>query len=444
MSKYDLTSSKMPEMPCVKGYLNHLISNVPSHMRAAAALQSFSPAYQHLSRNVTFRYIDNTEKRGCDFNGMGITVSPSGNGKGYLEAVFKAVSQHWRRMSEENLNKLMEWARTCKSKGQTKDRPQRPRGVDAVIYTPVADQTPAAFIQNLVDAEEAGECSLYTSMPELDMITACAGGKAKVTKIIRLNHDAERDGTLRVTEQGVIGNPTLRWKWNASCVAEKARRFFCGDTLIDGTLGRITFAYVPKNSCRKMPRQGNYDETYQEKLEEYLLRLRNACGCITIHRLNKLILRLKDELDEISDLSDDEVFEGFAHRSLQTAWMRGCVLYIVDGCRWTKEAAEWVEWSLYYDLASKINVFAPQMRKAQGTGTVDVRKFGPTNMLDLLPTPSFSQAQLEKLRLDKEMPANCSLQLNAWKNRGYITYSPQTGLYTKTEEYLRKHPQTAN
>ena len=28
-------------------------------------------------------------------------------------------------------------------------------------------------------------------------------------------------------------------------------------------------------------------------------------------------------------------------------------------------------------------------------------------------------------------------QLNVWKNRGFITYCPQTGLYSKTQEYLK-------
>lgn len=446
MSKYSLTTHQMPRVPRLKGYLKHVISPVPKHMHPAAAQQVLIPTQQHLSPNTSFTYIDGTEKRGCDLIHMAITVAPSASGKGYLEPMYKAVSRYWMQKSEENLRKLIEWSKTCKSKGQSKDRPRRPSGKDAVIYTPVADQTNAAFIQNLCDAEEAGDNCVYTRMPELDMIIGCCGGKSKVTKVIRLNYDASKGvGTLRATEAGVSGDPAARWLWNASCVMEKARNFFRGEYLTDGTLGRIGFAYMPKPESHEMPQQGKYDEKYHEKLEEYLLRLRNATGHFIIKPLNSLINRLKGELDEICDLTDDtdSIFLSYCHRSLETAWRKGCLLYILEGCRWTKETADYIEWSLYYDLWSKVQIFSPQMRKAQGAGIVDVQKFGPTNMLAELPN-DFSQAQLEQLRASKDMPIYCATQLRNWVNRGYITRSAQTGLYSKTEEYLLKHPQPQN
>ena len=51
---------------------------------------------------------------------------------------------------------------------------------------------------------------------------------------------------------------------------------------------------------------------------------------------------------------------------------------------------------------------------------------------------TFNEAELEALRtsLGKSKEGTKG-QLNVWKNRGLITFNSQTGLYTKTEEYLR-------
>lgn len=61
-------------------------------------------------------------------------------------------------------------------------------------------------------------------------------------------------------------------------------------------------------------------------------------------------------------------------------------------------------------------------------------------MLENLPE-TFSEQQLEALRLsvgkDKDGTKH---QLRVWKNRRFVTYSAQTGLYTKTQEYLTGMP----
>ena len=67
----------------------------------------------------------------------------------------------------------------------------------------------------------------------------------------------------------------------------------------------------------------------------------------------------------------------------------------------------------------------------------EAQRRGPKNLLDDLPT-SFNESQLEALRISlgktKEGTKN---QLYKWVHRKFITYSPQTGLYTKTQEYLK-------
>ena len=58
-------------------------------------------------------------------------------------------------------------------------------------------------------------------------------------------------------------------------------------------------------------------------------------------------------------------------------------------------------------------------------------------MLDDLPN-TFNEAQLEALRQSLgKSKAGTKHQLNVWKNRGFITNSELTGLYAKTEAYLK-------
>ncbi len=52
-------------------------------------------------------------------------------------------------------------------------------------------------------------------------------------------------------------------------------------------------------------------------------------------------------------------------------------------------------------------------------------------MLEELPNP-FNEAQLEALRLQLgKSKEGTKAQLYVWKSRNFITYSNQTGLYTK-------------
>lgn len=61
-------------------------------------------------------------------------------------------------------------------------------------------------------------------------------------------------------------------------------------------------------------------------------------------------------------------------------------------------------------------------------------------MLEDLPE-TFSEQQLEALRMSVgKGKEGTKHQLRVWKNRRFVTYSAQTGLYSKTEEYLTGMP----
>ena len=141
------------------------------------------------------------------------------------------------------------------------------------------------------------------------------------------------------------------------------------------------------------------------------------------------------DMASLADLADDDLLFEISHRSLVSAWKAGCVLWVLNNQTWTKSMGELVEWLVYHDLWSKMAVFA-DMLKDGDTSLSEVVKTGPKNMLDNLPD-SFNEAQLEALRVSVDKPKDgTKRQLRVWKNRGFITYSELTGLYSKTEDYL--------
>ena len=76
------------------------------------------------------------------------------------------------------------------------------------------------------------------------------------------------------------------------------------------------------------------------------------------------------------------------------------------------------------------------MFKGGDTQMEEAQKSGPKNMLDSL-DKSFNEQQLEALRLELgKSKEGTKHQLNVWKNRGFIEYSNQTGMYSKTGQYL--------
>lgn len=146
---------------------------------------------------------------------------------------------------------------------------------------------------------------------------------------------------------------------------------------------------------------------------------------------------MAQDMAELADLTDDDLLFELSHRSLVSAWKAGCILWVLNNQTWTKAMGDLVEWLVYHDLWSKMQIFADMLKDGDISAS-ETSKTGPKNMLDSLPD-TFSEAQLEALRLElgknKEGTKN---QLKQWVFRKFIIFSSETGLYTKTNEYLKK------
>ena len=431
--KYDISKTTAPAMPNLgKGTesIKLLLSQASKDMHEPLVPMLFPVLGAHIS-GAEFQYPDLTWKEPTGM--MANLVGDSGCNKGQLSNLVEAICRDFRLHDEAELRKLVEWAKQTKTSSANKTKPARP---DVAFFFPPSDTTRPAFLQNAMALEAQGGRTQYINMPEVEMADGMCGGHRQVSQMLRNIYDRQRAGALRATADGVTGNPILRACLTLSATPTSARAFYKHE-LFNGTFGRMVFSYKPRQSRDgRIPRQGKYSDEFYGKLDSYLARLDICKGRYIIRPLNKLADHLAEDMAQLADLADDDVLWDCSKRALVSAWKAGCILWVLNNQTWTKAMGEVVEWLVYRDLWSKMQLFADLLGK-DADAVSEAQRRGPKNMLDSLPA-SFNEAQLAALRTELGKSAEgTGAQLRKWVFRGFITFSNQTGLYTKTEAYMK-------
>ena len=432
--KYDISKPSAPKMPILgKGTecIKILLSQVSENMQEPMVPMFFPILGAHIS-GTEFQYPDNSWKEPTGM--MTNLVAHSGDNKGQFKDITEAICRDFRQHDKSEEDKLLEWQKKKQTEPDNKKKTARP---DVFFRFPPTNTTNAAFIQNALALEAQGGLTQYFNLPEVEMADRLCGGHKQVSVLLRNVYDRDRAGALRATAEGVTGNPTIRACFTISSNPDSTRKFYKYE-LTNGTFGRMVFSYKPRsiNRSGKIPRLGKYPDEFYQKLDAYLARLDLTKGRFIIRPLNKLTDRLAQDMASLADLADDDLLFEISHRALVSAWKAGCILWVLNNQTWTRAMGELVEWLVYHDLWSKMQLFADMLGKDTYQMS-DAQRRGPKNMLDSLPD-TFNEAQLEALRtsLDKSKEGTKG-QLAQWVFRKFITYSAQTGLYSKTEEYLR-------
>ena len=431
--KYDISKSTAPVMPALgKGteLIKLLLSQASNDNREPFVPMFFPVLGAHIS-GAEFQYPDNSWKEMTGM--MANLVANSGDNKGQLSPLVEAICRDFRKHDKEEENKYLAWQRLENSKGNNKNGTLEP----IIAYRfPPTDTTRAGFLKNAMALEAQGGLSQYFNLPEVEMADQLCGSHKHVSLLFRNIYDRARAGALRATKDGITGNPIMRACITISSNPDSTRRFYKYE-LTNGTFGRMVFSYKPRRKYDgKIPRQGQYSDEFYQKLDEYLARLAICKGRYIIRPLNKLIDRLAMDMATLAELTDDALLFEMSHRSLVSGWKAGCIMWALNGQTWTKSMAELVEWLVYHDLWSKMQLFADMLGKDTDKLS-EVQRRGPKNMLNELPC-NFSQHQLEALRTNIGKSAEgTSAQLRQWLCRKFVTYNELTGLYTKTEEYLK-------
>ena len=432
--KYNITTPSAPKMPnlgrgteCIK----ILLSQASKDMYEPLVPMFFPVLGAHMY-GAEFQYPDLTWKEPCGL--MAHLVAESGGNKGQLSYLVEALCRDFHQHDDAELKKLVEWQKIIKSGGANKEKPVRPT---VAFLFPPSDTTNPAFIQNAMALEMLGCRTQYFNLPEIEMADKLCGNHKQVSQMFRNIYDKARSGALRATADGVTGNPVLRACFTISSTPIAARSFYKHE-LFNGTFGRMVFSYKARtNRNGRIPRLGKFNDDFYQKLDEYLMRLDICKGRFIIRPLNKLTDRLAQDMATIADLADDDVLWDVSKRALVSAWKAGCILWAINNQNWTKSMGDMVEWLVYHDIWSKMQIFSDMLNGKDADPTSEAQRRGPKNMLDSLPD-TFNEKQLEALRMELGKTSEGTKgQLNKWVFRKFITYSAQTGLYSKTDEYLK-------
>ena len=415
MFQVQSTEEDYPEPPAMPEKLPKLvellISRTPEIYKPAVAHAIFPPLATHLWQ-TSFRYIDNVVHEATLSTCL---LAGTGAGKSSVDKPIRYIMEDIRKRDAENLKREKEWKEEVTRKGANKDKRKRPDNL--IIQEIDADMTSPAFVMRTAEAQGR---FLYTSLNELDQFDALRGSGNQQFRIMCLAFDPfNLFGQQRVGVQSVTERVTIRFNWNASTTIQKGQRYF-SKVLTDGPISRINFCTIPEREIGdEMPVYGDYDDAYREALKPYIENLNNARGLIDCPEAFQLALKLKDENAEFSRLSQDRVYENLSFRANVIAYLKACVLYVANGCKWEPEIDEFIRWSERYDLYCKMRFFGDAIKRANDTGEKSSKR-GPSNMLMQLPD-EFTYQQVIDLRVANGMSQKgTSKMLGNWKDRHYI------------------------
>ena len=395
-----------------------LLSKTPDVYKPAVAHAIFPPLATHLCK-TTFKYIDNVEHEATL---MCCLLAGTGAGKNCVQMPINMIMEDIRQRDRENLKREKEWKDEVTRKGANKDKRKRPENL--IIQEIDADMTNPAFVMRTAEAQEH---FLYTTLNEIDQFDALKGQGNQQFKIMCLAFDpGNQYGQTRVGTSSVTERITIRFNWNASTTIQLGQRYF-SKVLIDGPISRINFCTIPEREIgAEMPVYGEYDEAFREALRPYIENLCKASGRIDCNEAFALAEKLKEENADFSRMSQNRVFENLSFRGNVIAFLKACVLYVANGCKWEPEIEEFIRWSESYDLWCKMIFFGAGIAKANEVGEKSSKR-GPANLLQQLPD-TFTYTQAEMVRQRNDFGKNGTVtMLRNWVNRHYIEKIPPKG-----------------
>ena len=395
-----------------------LVSRTPEVYKPAVAHAVFPSLATHLWK-TRFKYIDNVEHEATL---MTCLLAGTGAGKSCVQMPISYVMEDIRKRDRENLAREKAWKDEVTRKGANKDKRKRPENL--VIQEIDADMTNPAFVMRTAEAQEH---FLYTSLNEIDQFDALRGQGNQQFRIMCLAFDpANQYGQTRVGTSSVTERVTIRFNWNASTTIQKGLRYF-SRVLTDGPISRINFCTIPEREIgAEMPVYGYYGDDFREALRPYIENLCKTSGLVECDQAFQLALKLKEENADFARMTQNRIYENLSFRANVIAYLKACVLYVANGCKWEPEMDEFIRWSLRYDLYCKMRFFGDAIAKAEDGGVKSSRR-GPANLLQLLPD-EFSYQEAMAIRLEYGLgQKGTRSMINNWVHRGYIERKSVSG-----------------
>ena len=413
---------KEPVMPAkLPRLMKLLLSNTPEVYKPAVA-QAVFPALATYLNQVTYDFIDGREMESAL---MTVLIAPTGSGKSCVDDVISHITADLRARDAVNRQAEEDWKADCAALGANQTRQKRQKWPIQCVQP---DMTSAALLQRMSDADGR---FLFTQMDEIESLNKLGDNKFLVVKY---TFDQALFGAERVGEKSVSKVCKTRYNFVAATTPGRAKDYFA-KVLTDGPVSRINFCTIPEREIgAPMPVFGRYTPKFDKDLAPYLRNLEAAQGHVRCRQAFELAQSLSQELADNAVAMQDRVYENLSFRANVIGYRKAMVLWLANGRKWEPAIADFVRWSVHYDLYCKMCFFGDSIRKAESNDAKAIAHRGPCNLLERLPD-TFTPDDLKKLRTSLKMTNEgntLTKLLSTWKARRLIEQpDPLKESYTK-------------
>ena len=406
-----------PLPPTLPRMIDVTISQTPDLLKGTVA-QAVPVAYSIYPRGLSFVYID---KRKRELRMNCLLVAMEGGGKECITLPIKHILADVRHRDRVNRDRLKEYNEKYNRTRLDDEKPKRPD--DLEIQWLFNDITRPRLNQAMEDAQDA---FLFVKLNELEDWDKVEGSKGKSNSfsVMKIADDEDNDfGQDRVGAQSVNAGGCLRLNWIADTTEPKLKKYF-RHIHGEGPVSRITMGGIPEVEIgSEIPVFGSYDKKYDDSIRPFIDNLKAAKGIVTCKPAEKMVEKLKAEIDEFSTLTQDRILDSLSHRALVAVFRKACLIYTANGMVWEKEIEAYCRWSMQTDLYLKYKLFAEDIRKAT---ECYIDKPGPRTILSIVETDEKGVFTLEALKTAYEKvgkePDERKIRnaVNQWRCRGYI------------------------
>ena len=347
-----------PLPPVLPKLIETSISQTPELLKGTVA-QAIPVAYSIYPRGLSFVYTDNRTR---ELRMNCLLVAHEGGGKECITLPVKHILAEVKATSKHDRQRLKEYNDKYNRARNDEEKPQRPTDLDIRWLFP--DITRPRLGLAMEDAQNA---FLFLKLNEFEDWDRVEGkqGRANSFSIMKLIDDEDNDfGQDRVGAQSVNADGCLRLNWLADTTEPKLKKYF-RHIHGEGPVSRITLGGIPTVDIGSpIPVFGNYDKNYDDAIRPFIENLKNATGVIVCKQAQKMIQKLKDEIDEFTSKAQDRILDTLSHRALVAAFRKACLIYAANGMVWEPEIEAYCRWSMQVDLYMKYRLFADDIREA--------------------------------------------------------------------------------
>lgn len=404
---YPYFAPQPPAMPKRLPKCVYLICNGFEKIYWPAVANSIFPTLGSYCYDLSFDYLDG---RTHEMHFMEILFGESGEGKNVITMTDKALSKRMDARDAANRAIIQQWKE--ETKNSSANSKKKPRPV-VPIQRIAPDATGAGY---LLQALAAGNLTLHLSLGELSLIRNLSG--KNVYEFLCAAFDRDDWGATRAGIDSVDGMVSLRLNFSAACTIWKTLEFLKGH-VADGTTSRIGFTYlVSQEIGADMPKLKKFDELFQKNLAPYLDALENTHGNLVCKPALRVAKEMNEEFKQVSVLTYDRAFNNLSRRANVIGYLKGCLLYVANGCKWEKEIEDFMRWSIRNDMWVKMRFFAEEFERE--TQMPNISRKGPKNLLTFLPDQFTEEEAIRTLSAQGKTEKNVENMLKQWKKRHHI------------------------